>query len=122
MLAEVEDILRTMPPRPTIRHELDENVAWLGRAAALVTAWGPLRAIDFQGYIRRLHGLDAHDSTPAFRQMVTMLHQVRHDLRMRTIGPLSIVVGQGMVFDYFDEMRKILENPEAGRVFCGPLP
>src|ERR1700681_3837601 len=101
MLAEVEDILRTMPPRPTIRHELDENFAWLGRAGALVTAWDSVMAIPFQGYIGRLHGLGAHDSTHAFRQILTMLHQARHDLRMKTIGPLSIAVGQGMVFDYF---------------------
>ena len=25
---------------------------------------------------------------------------------MKTLGPLNVVVGQGLVFDYFDEIRK----------------
>jgi hypothetical protein len=36
LLAEIEDLIRTMPDRATIRHELPENFAWFGRAAALV--------------------------------------------------------------------------------------
>ncbi len=30
LLAEVEDLLKTMPPRPTIRHQIEENLSWLG--------------------------------------------------------------------------------------------
>ena len=36
LLGEVEDILRTVPPRETLRHPTDENFAWLGRVAAFV--------------------------------------------------------------------------------------
>ena len=36
LLGEVEDILRTMPPRETLRHPTDENFAWLGRVSAVI--------------------------------------------------------------------------------------
>jgi hypothetical protein len=42
LLGEVEDIIRTMPPRPTLSHETDENFAWLGRVSAFVNAWSML--------------------------------------------------------------------------------
>jgi hypothetical protein len=120
MLAEVEDILRTMPPRPTIRHELDENFAWLGRAGAFVASWDSANATRFQFCIERLHGQDVPDSTSAFREMLTMLHQAQNDLRMKTAGPLSIAVGQGMVFAYFDEIRKTLETARQDAFFVDP--
>lgn len=39
LLGEVEDILRTMPPRETLRHPNDENFAWLGRVSAFIEIW-----------------------------------------------------------------------------------
>lgn len=47
LLGEVEDLIRTMPPRPTIRHETAENMEWFGRAAALISAWSPEKAGQF---------------------------------------------------------------------------
>ena len=39
LLSQIEDAIRTMPPRTTIRHDLPENHGWFGRVLALVTAW-----------------------------------------------------------------------------------
>jgi len=39
LLAEVEDLLRTMPPQETLRHETQENLSWLGRIAAVINEW-----------------------------------------------------------------------------------
>jgi hypothetical protein len=33
LLAELEDLLRTMPNVATIRYDTEENISWLGRAA-----------------------------------------------------------------------------------------
>ena len=38
LLAEVEDTIRTMPPRGTIRHETTENFDWFGRAVAVIAS------------------------------------------------------------------------------------
>lgn len=120
LLAEVEDLLRTMPPRATIRHETPENYAWLGRAAALVSEWSTIKAITFDGFLRSIHATRAIDAAPAVSGIMTMLHQVRHDLRLKTVGPLSVAVAQGAVFDYFDEMRKVIEGAKSDLLFVDP--
>ena len=56
--------------------------------------------------------MNAVDSTEGFQKMMTMLHQARHDLRMQTLGPVNLALPHGAVFDYFDEIRKIIENVE----------
>jgi len=44
----------------------------------------------------------------ALQQLLTMLHQMRSDLVMRTRGPLTASIGRGMVFDYFDKLRNVI--------------
>jgi hypothetical protein len=45
---------------------------------------------------------------------------MRSDLLMKTRGPLSTVIGKGMVFDYFDELRKIIERARQDLFFVDP--
>ena len=49
-----------------------------------------------------------------------LLHQARHDLRMKSLGPVSVAVGGGGVFEYFDEMRKIIETASSDIFFIDP--
>lgn len=121
LFAEVEDLIRTMPPRATIRHETLENYAWLGRAAALVSAWNSGRAIFFDSFISSLHAPRTTDASQAVSGIITMLHQIRHDLRLKTVGPLSVAVAQGAVFDYFDELRKVIESAKTDLLFVDPF-
>lgn len=120
LLAEVEDLLRTMPPRATLRHDTDENISWLGRAAALVEAWKPLNIVLFRSYLDQFHGRTAQNAAEGFRSMMTMLHQARTELRMQTLGPVNVAVQRGMVFDYFDELRKIIETAKQELLFVDP--
>lgn len=120
LLAEVEDILRTMPPRETLRHAKDENFAWLGRVTALIEAWSMPKMIFIRPAIDQFHGRDANDAQNGFRKIMTLLHEARHDLRMKTVGPLNAAVGRGNVFDYFDEVRKIIEPATRDVFFIDP--
>lgn len=108
LLAEVEDILRSMPPRETLRHPIDENSAWIGRVSALIMAWDMPNFLYLRPAIDDFYGR-GFEFEQGFRKIMTMLHEARHDLRMKTIGPLNAAVGRGNVFDYFDEVRKIVE-------------
>lgn len=56
LLGEVEDILRTMPPRETLRHPTDENFAWLGRASALIEAWDFPKFMPLRAAMEQFHG------------------------------------------------------------------
>ncbi len=111
LLAEIEDLIRTMPSRNDLRKDAGDNFSWFGRATALVTEWKPLKETIFQGYVRELHSFSGMmESGPALSSILTMLHQARHELRLKIVGPLSLAVQKGAVFDYFDEVRKVIEG------------
>jgi hypothetical protein len=118
LLAEVENIIRTMPER----FDLDEPdiFSWLGRARAVIRKWDQWKAIDFDIAVNSLHhslAIVAHD---AKRKVQTFLHEARHDLRLKTVGPLTVAVDQGARFDYFDEVRKLIETAKSELLFVDP--
>jgi hypothetical protein len=120
LLAEVEDILRTMPETQSLGNDSDDVLAWLGRASAAVDAWDSSKGVDFKYSVRGLGSSLIVDFTPAVRGVRVMLHQARHDLRMRTVGPLSENVAKGAVFDYFDELRQVIEIARTDLLFVDP--
>ena len=120
LLAEIEDLLRTMPPRATLRNETEENFAWLGRVSAVIENWDFPKSILLHTYLNQFHGMDPPVLRDGFRKLMTLLYQARHDLRMETLGPTNVAVPQGMVFDYFDEIRKIIELAKQDILFVDP--
>jgi len=120
LLAEIEDLLRTMPPRIRVQVGTDESLAWLGRVSAVIENWSLPKTILLSGSLDRIQGGSEHDAYHGFNQLVTLLHQARHDLRMQTLGPVNLAVLQGMVFDYFDEIRKIIELATQDLLFVDP--
>lgn len=109
LLGEVEDILRTMPPRGSLFEISDNNLAWLGRATAFVGAWDRPKEMVFSVAITQLQNPKSYLSDQGLARVITMLNQARHDLRMKTLGPLNTALGAGQTFDYFDELRQIIE-------------
>lgn len=116
LLGEVEDLLRTMPQRDTLHHFLDENYAWIGRAGVFVERWCSPKRIFFDLAVSQLQS----KSNVAVAKILTLLHEARHDLRLDTIGPVNTAVGHGSVFDYFDEIRKIIEPATEDLLFIDP--
>ena len=109
-----------MPPRGTLRHPTDENFAWLGRVGALIEAWNLSKVLYLRPAMDQFNGQDVQISHEGFRKIMTLLHEARHNLRMRTVGPLTAAIGRGSVFDYFDEVRKILEPATRDVLFVDP--
>lgn len=120
LLGEVEDILRTMPPQETLRHPTGDNFAWLGRVSAFVEAWNLGKGVPLDFAMNQFHGQSARGAQEGLRKILTILHQARNDLRMRTIGPVNEAMGHGRVFDYFDEIRKIIEPAKQEVFFVDP--
>jgi hypothetical protein len=121
LLSEVDDLMRTMPTRSTIWDDDPENAEWFGRAAALVRLWRIPKEVAFHMYhaqlITRDDGIAAQK---ALKQLEALLNQMRSDLMLRTRGPLTAAIGRGMVFDYFDELRKIIEPARTDLLFVDP--
>lgn len=120
LLGEVEDLLRTMPPRETLRHATDENFAWLGRVSAVIEAWSLPKTIPLGMAMDQFHGQSARDAQEGLRKLLTLLHEARHSLRMKTVGPVNAAIGHGQVFDYFDEVRRIIEPAKQDLLFVDP--
>lgn len=120
LLGEVEDILRSMPDQATLRHPTAENFAWLGRVSALIEVWNSPKQLALGLAMNQFHGQSARDAQEGLRKILTLLHQARHDLRMKTVGPVSAALGVGQTFDYFDEVRKIIEPATKDIFFVDP--
>ena len=137
LLAEVEDLLRTSPPQSAFKErENDEALSWLGRTSAVLEKWDLYKTPDIQEYISDLQrvpmtafadfaelGATMSGDTfygRAYRGIRTLLFQAQHDLRMKTVGPLSVAISGGKPFDYFDEIRKIIEMARNDLLFVDP--
>jgi hypothetical protein len=120
LAGEVEDLIRTMPPRPSLRQHTDENLAWFGRTRAILEAWNDDKAAEFGSYLDMFFGNDARSSGAAFAKLMVTINQARWDLRMRTTGPLSVAVNRGQPFNYFDEVRKLIAAAQTDILFVDP--
>ena len=120
LLIEVDELLRAVPEQSTLRHDLDVNHAWLGRASAIVQEASAPLAISFAGNLRTFWGSGSGlEAQRALRAMFTQLHQVRQMLRLK-VGPVAVAVERGAVFDYYDEIRKVIEGAKTDLLFVDP--
>lgn len=49
-----------------------------------------------------------------------IIYEARSALRLATVGPVNTAIGQGLVFDYFDEIRKLITPALKGILFIDP--
>jgi hypothetical protein len=120
LLAEIEDLLRTTPLQETIRDSTEENLAWFGRVSAAIESWDVRKAPFVTLYTGHIHAFLAYGASEGFARLRTLLYQARSDLRMQTLGSANVAVPCGMVFDYFDEIRNIVELAREDLLFVDP--
>ncbi|HEY4363113.1 MAG TPA: hypothetical protein VGN17_19245 [Bryobacteraceae bacterium] len=120
LLVEIEEILRTIPPRATIRHENPENIAWFGRASAALETWNPSKCDLLREWLDQILGMNGHLANQGLQKLVMLLHQARHNLIAQLPGAGNVSVSRGMVFDYFDEIRKIIQLANSDLLFIDP--
>ena len=120
LLAELEDLLRTMPPRDKIGIDSADVLSWLGRATAIIYNWRRDMMISAQPHVDKILSPMAADHYEAAGRLIVILNQARADLMMKTRGPLNLAVPSSMVFDYFDEIRKVIEVAKRDILFVDP--
>lgn len=109
LAAEFDAIIRSMPNRKTLHHDLPENFEWLGQAAALVTLSDSIRGIMFKAEVDKLHSI-SWNAAEVSQNIIVTLQQFKTEWRLKAGGPLTVAFEAGKPFDYFDEVRKILET------------
>jgi hypothetical protein len=121
LLLEIEDLIRTMPGLRDFSENPDVCVPWLGRANAAVRAWDSTQSIiQFEPLVRTLSTGGSFDFSGTRRNILVQLHQAQNALRLATTGPLSVAIDSGRVFDYFDEVRKLIELAKVDILFVDP--
>lgn len=125
LLAEIQDVIRSMPSGRDFGCNPDSCIPWLGRASAAMNQWDAARSmVHFEAEVRRYASLHANSDRVNFipfrHSLLMLLHQAENDLRLRTTGPLSIGVAAGRVFEYFDELRRIIETAQSNLLLVDP--
>src|SRR5687767_563272 len=114
LLAEAENLLQSRPEISRLDSADADVLAWIGRAAAVLGAWDPMIGLKFRQTIER-HRQQLNPATGG--DVLTLIHQMCYDLRMRTVGPVNVAIGAGRRFDYFDELRRIIETAFSDLLF-----
>jgi hypothetical protein len=117
MLAEVEDVIRSMPDRGTLHHDSDDVLTWLGRALAAINNWSLAHGAAASTAVESIRSPSALDSWPGSSKLLILLRQAQSDLRLKTVGPVNVAIGAREVFRYFDSLRKIIEEAKKDLLF-----
>jgi hypothetical protein len=125
LLLEVEEVIRSMPDPRDFSVNPQKVLPWMGRASAAMRAWDSgLSILHFeplvQNYSRRSALNRSYNYDPTRQSLVLLLHQAQNALRLQSMGPLSIGIGTGRVFEYFDEVRKLIEGAKSDLLFVDP--
>ena len=110
LLVLLDQVIRSMPATSELFGVSTEVLEWFGRARAILQRWSTVRAVQFSSAADTMRSSNAFLHDAAFGQIVSILHEARMELQMRTAGPSEIVVDRGHQFDYYDEVRKVIER------------
>lgn len=120
LLAELDELIRNRPTPGEIQAR--EATVWLGRAAAVLGHHADPRInsvfnVYVDPYIYTGH---TDNVVPAYSRLLALLNEARHSISIATAGLLNVAIAPGMVFDYFDEVRKIVERATVELFFVDP--
>lgn len=121
LLSEVEDILRAAPSVEEFANDSgsDKHLAWLGRTAAALERWDIVSTVTVSAALMKVPSGNRHVCQQTLTRLTILLQQARSDLRME-LGRGSVVVAEGDVFEYFDELRKVIETARVEAFFIDP--
>ena len=120
LLANLDDLLRTMPDKKQLHSEKEENQAWLGRSLALLNMWSMARSVLAQGYVNDIQSGRAFDGESGYKKLTVLIQQARHELMVEVGEPTNIVVDKTETFRYFDELRQKIELAKSEILFVDP--
>lgn len=120
LLGELEDLVRNQPPYATIRHNTEENRVWTGRVVAAIGLWNGVLGVQARADAKLMRHVMAREANEGLEGLINLLHEAHSAVRLSALGPVSTAIGQGLVFQYFDEIRKILAGAKSDLLFVDP--
>jgi hypothetical protein len=120
LFAEIEDVLRSMPDKAQLRNKTHENQAWIGRAVSIIALSNPSLAAQARIFQSRFDSVMNLESSQGLNALLGLLYEGHATLRMLTFGTTNTAISRGLVFDYFDEIRKQIELAATDVFFIDP--
>ena len=119
LLAEVEELIRSAPNNSSQATQCRE---WLGSVSAALQQALPRNSdVDLFLDATRLRGGDGmRKELGYYSQILVSLHRARRLLQWATKTPTGVVIESGNQFDYFDSIRKIIEQAKQEILFVDP--
>ncbi len=84
---------------------------------ALVKLWDSLEAVSFKIAMGNVDQMLAKLSSAAIHEVITTIHQAHTTLQLRVAGPAAILVDHGKGYDFFNEVRKLVESAKINLFF-----
>jgi hypothetical protein len=122
LLAEIEQLIRATP-QTAVTQRTPENLEWLGRAQATMDRWNVGNGAIFRltaSHFQSGGEVAASLALGNWAKLLTMLYEARSEIRSRIAPPVAEVIGQGERFEYFDEVRKLIELAQSDLPFVDP--
>ena len=116
LLAEVEELIRSAP---NSAYQATERSEWLGQVSATLQQVLSSNS-DVNSFISAtgIRGSDGRIQQEAYyRQILVSLHKTRRLLLWATKTPTGVVIESGKHFDYFDSIRRIIEQAKEEILF-----
>jgi hypothetical protein len=120
LLGAFEHLMRTQPPRANLYNEDTPSLAWLGYAVALINAWDKVQGVAASFTVDNFHNPTTMNQDHAYTKLMVQIHRAQADLRMKTIGPVNVALGTGMVFKYFDTLTQLIAGAASDVFFIDP--
>jgi len=121
LLGEIEDLIRSLPTNETrILEETAERRMWIARVLAAIARWDPPSGTQARNFTIAMRGSNSRLADAALEGLLGLLYEANASLRLSTIGPVTTAIGHGAVFDYFDEIRKLIEGANADLFIIDP--
>ena len=92
-----------------------------GRGLRHFKPWNPAKSVLVKEYCDLFfNNGNVRETIFGLLKLQALLNQAQHDLRMETVGPTTVAIPQKRVFEYFDEIRKIIELARQDLLFVDP--
>lgn len=121
LLGEVRDLIRSMPDNAGFGTGARETLQWIGRLAATARLWDSVRGdLKFQTIGLKLRSPDDARRAVGIRDLTALLYEMEYDLVLKSDGGTTIVVEPGKTYQYFDELRRVIEAARKDLLFVDP--
>ncbi len=119
LLAQVDELLRTMPGRDEMRWE-QASLVWLGQLKAVIAEWSLPATVELSSYLRDARDVIASEAEAAYNGILILLHQAHRDLTMKLNDTAGVVVPHKATYNYFEAVRKIVQMAKRDVLFVDP--